>query len=460
MPPLSFSAFAHCFRRLEATDRARFVAACWSGRGWETTVEGDTIVATRGVEERRIRIVSPRVFGTPAVGDVDVLVVTEDDEALRTVAETNGHRYVTPADLRDLLCYGLSRDHGDQLMQEFFDRPLESTAEPDQSSKKDISLSTWFSADRLRTSAPSSDGLVVLVVLLTIGGIAASGPGFNSSAEDPGTTTVTDGSYTPGTVRALGATTTPTQAAMNDSEMPPGLSSERVTNVTALADAHAAALVGERYTLELVRAGPDRTIWHRSGTRWTETMHVESERRYRYQYAVAYEDSDRERTEWFELSVFSDGETVHLQRITDAQTEYEESSAQDSNSVDWRRERLRETVLVYLDAPRSSVECVETLDSGECVSYRIVATGTPNQLSEDVEEYRATAAVDEDGFVTSLQVEYTVPDEDADGRRESVRFGFEFTNRGDVTVSPPLWVEDERSNSTVIATPTNRTEST
>ena len=130
----SEAAFARRYRSLSAAERREFVAALWAARGWETTREaGDPnlVVARHDGRVRRVAV------GTPVPDDADV-VVGEGTRRLRSAsprrrAEAVGATYVSPADLRDRLCYGVDRDVADRLFRRHFGVDLASAADvPDR----------------------------------------------------------------------------------------------------------------------------------------------------------------------------------------------------------------------------------------------------------------------------------------------------------------------------------------
>lgn len=460
MPPIAPSEFARRFRALDASERVRFVAALWCARGWETTVEGDAVVATRDDHQRVIRVVAPRPFHTPDLDDVDVLVVTEAAESLRTTANDLGARYADPAELRDRLCYGIPRVDAERLSLEHFDRSLsKDDATGDGSSG--IGFPRWFSAAGIRSRVPDPERLVVFLVVLAVVGVAAVGPGLFQSPSGSTPSPAPNGSFTPGTVGAIGGTTSPMgpTATVNDSDMPPGLSRSQVTDSSALASATVGSIAGEGWMLFAYREGPDRTVWRMAGDRWRQAVHVEDTHRYTYSTRSWY-PGDNASLVSRTITVFNGGtESGYVRENSPSGTSYRRVDAGETLTPDSFQERVRTAIVAYLSADDTRVSCPGTREgTDDCDAYQVVATGDPEYLSDAVEEYRATATVNSTGFVRSLDVEYTIPDNRRDGERDLIRFGFELATRDNVTVSEPRWLDEAKANTTATDSSTTSTE--
>ena len=63
----------------------------------------------------------------------------------------------------------------------------------------------------------------------------------------------------------------------------------------------------------------------------------------------------------------------------------------------------------------------------------------------DAESYRATVIVNRNGIVTSLAVNYTLPDSDGDGAREHVQFGLSYESLDTTTVAEPAWLPEAKN---------------
>lgn len=444
MPPLSSAAFARRFRRLDAEERLRFVAELWAARGWTTSVEDARVFARDGDVVRRIRVFQPGFLRSPDPGDVDVLVVTTADEAVESRAAENAVRYVTPADLRDRLLYGMPREAGERLATEYLGRSLSATAADDAEDRSGLERVSSLYDARLRDRLRSPIRVAAVVLVVTVVGLAAAGPGLFPEGDAPSTVPGTNGSFTPGTVGALGSTATP-DATGTVPGVAPGLSADEVTDVGALADATRSAMDEDGWRLRVYREGPDRTVWRQAGDRWRQILYVENETRYRNRVRIWYENENG--TIGSAEDVYSDDATVYRRAVSAGGVEYSSRSVENAAGVGPVKDRVQTAILLYLSTNQTSVHCAGTLEgSDDCFAYQVTASGTPDYLP-NVGNYRATATVSNAGLVTALHVEYTVSEPDGSGDLEPtpVRFGWQLTGTGDVDVSPPSWLPEAKS---------------
>ncbi|MFW5949369.1 MAG: hypothetical protein ACOCSD_07215, partial [Halolamina sp.] len=252
MPPVPLDAFTREFRRLSPGDRAGFVAAVWAARGWETTVDGDVVVADRGEDRRRIRVVAPGWFGTPDLDDVDVLVVARDRKGVRSVASEAGVEYVPPEILRDLVLYGIDRNRARTLYGEWFDRPLTRTAPEPETEERAFD---WFwAALPSLTGNRRAVGTLLFVVLV---GIAVAGPALpGGSAPDQSPVTAADVTPADEPGGAVGAASpTPTER----SGLPSGVTRAGVVDPTTLVAAHTAGVRNRSRVRSVTMTGSPNT---------------------------------------------------------------------------------------------------------------------------------------------------------------------------------------------------------
>lgn len=452
MPPVPPERFTSLFRSLSSAARATFVARLWAARGWETTREGNVVVACRDAETRRIRVVDPGRFGTPTLHDVDVLVTTRDRAAVRTAADAADVSYLPPAAVRETLLYGLDRETAATLFAETFDEPLDVATEPTQSRWNriwDTGFATWADM-RDRTSGSQQLGLLVVIVLLV--GVVVAGPAF--APDRQATTTVPSTTYTPGETGALGgSTTTATRSTpgitTDNGGRPAGLGETSLTNRSVLLDNHLESVRRKSRTLHVRASGPTNATLMDGRTQWNYTARIESPRQYlfagRFVFPPSrYPPENDSTVDIVEVSVYTDGATKYRMMVEPTGTSYREYATDTTGDASGFAREVRSYYDLFLRGQRSLVDCAGTLESGECFAYRIVITGAPERFP-NAESYRATAVVQDDGVISSLRVSYTLPDSDGDGDRERVRFEVTYEEFGETTVSTPDWLDEARN---------------
>lgn len=441
MPPVPAEAFASEFRDRPASDRVGFVAALWAARGWETTVEDGRVVAERDGDRRRIAVVDPGRFGTPEFEGVDTLVVTRDRRAVRDAADEAGVEYVPPAELRELLLYGIERDTAETLYAAWFDRPLQ--REPADGSE----------TEGLRgvvTTALSSLGgnrrAAVALLLVAVVGIVVAGPVLTGGTA-PEQSPITVGNVTPEAEGggAIGAASpTPTERP----GLLPGVTRAGVVEPYVLAEAHAAS-VRNRSRVRSVRVtGPPNDSIMGGTTARNLTTRIVNRSHYRHRSISRFAGGDE--PEWTGLlGVYADGERVYQRLSVGGDTRYSRYSIAERPAT--RYDDLSSSLYRYFVGADSIVRCAIDFQT-DCPTYRIVVDGDPpTMLEEEVEGYEALAIVSDRGMITTIRASYTLPDSDDDGERERVRFELDYEFEA-VDVSPPEWLPEAR-NATGARTP-------
>lgn len=427
MSPGRDESFPTLFERLDDEARREFVAGLYASRGWETRVEDGSIVATRDGQTRRIAVVQPRRFGTPSIPDVDTVVVSEPSEAVRTIAEGRGMDYVTPTDLRNRLLYGLDRAEAADLFQEHFDRPLsviESTTETDGSA-------TPLGP---RPSVPSlmAQQTTVAVAVLLVAAVLFVGPGLVPDAESPSELPEPNSTYTPGSIGALGGEKT----------YPSGLGPDGVEDSRELTNAHFQHLSNQSHAYRIAMSGPQHAPFMLGLSSWNATVYFENDTRYSYRRSSVaphgfhiehrtFQDGENV-TVWTPIRNLSAdnqtnpevltkrvyaNETAKFWRVdTPEGVHYRRLTAAEANTTRKRAEfyftdrvsSVHTLLRQLLDTDDSSIQCTESTETGDCRTYRVVATDDPG-VRGDAAEYRAVAVVESSGFVRSLTARYTLP---------------------------------------------------
>lgn len=444
--------FVELFRGLSRTEQRRFVAAVWAARGWEVAVADDAVVARDGEAVRRIRLVRPGWFGSPDLGDADVVVVTSDRDAVRSAASAAGVRYVSLADLREMLLYGVDRAEASALFGSFFDRPLTApgtTSSASAASTPAVPIAAPGSAamaSAMRRLASVPPTTVLVAVLVVVAGVAAVSPSLfslepstNAAAAGPNAT------YTPGTTGALGG---------DDGEsapvgLPPGVSNDGVANASALADAHLSQTTGHRYAFSFDFAGPAAAPDFEEWTAVEWNLVVENPRAFRVD--AAFNGSD----DWRTVRVYANGVRDYRIYATSESTRTSDMPA-GASDADTYAHFAAGLVERYMNATNSSTDCVERRD-GRCRLYRVTAFGGAPTLSQEVEgdgeirDYQAVALVRSDGFVTELRVQYDLV---TAGFTEVVDARFFYSDYGTARIEAPDWLStfrDDGPNDTATA---------
>lgn len=450
MPPVPTDEFAREFRALPASERTAFVAALWDARGWETTIEED-VVAERDDERRRIRVVDPGWFGTPNLGDADTLVAARDREAVRAAVSEAGVEYVSPADLHDLLLYGIDREAASDLYESTFDQPLERTP-PEPESNVDESEAGQGGAiaaasAALPTLSGNRRGVAALLLLLLVGVAVVGSP---LPADSPEQRSVTVGDATSGDERAGaigGASPSPTALP----GLLPGVTRAGVVDPSALAAAHVQQVQNRSRVRSVTVTGPPNTSVMGRAVAQNLTTRIVNESYYRHRAASRFDGED----EWTSrVGVYADGEQVYQRLTLGNDTRYSRYSVTERPATQY--DDLTSYLYRYFAGANDTiVRCAIDYDT-DCPTYRIEVDGEPPAVLEgEVENYEALAIVSDRGVITTIRASYTLPDRDDDGERDQVRFALDYQFE-EVEVTVPSWLSEARNETATEATSTPR----
>jgi len=464
MPPVSAGAFARLFGELDRQAKRQFVADLYRAREWEVRCTEDGLSVSRDGDERRVAVVEPPRFRSVDLPDADEVVVTRDRGDARSAAEAAGITYRTPADLRDLVLYGVDRETAAELFAEYFDRSL-TAAEP---TTRGIDV-----RDRLAALAPSVSwnarhvavALGVLLVVAVWAGSAGVFPMLDSEAPAP----EVNGTYTPGAVGAVGG----------EAEYPPGLGPDGVENSGKLTLAHYQYLDGRSSVYRISASGPQHAPFMQGLSQWNATVRIRDDSRYWYQkravapHGFRVEQREENRTVWVpkrpaDVDNTSRPELLTKQVHADGLEKFwryegPERVVYERARIDQGDERtffIADQVVwidiyiqQYLWTENSSISCISETETRSCETYRVEATGDPVDLRGDQTDYRAVAVVEQSGFVRELTVEYKLPSLRNQSRLEPVRFHLEYVEASEAAeeIPPPEWL-DEAKNRTVDST--------
>lgn len=447
MPPHSPSAFAVLFRALDDAERTRFVAALWCARGWETSIADDTVVARAGERTRRIGVIRPGRLRTASLSGLDVVVVTHDRPRVREAAAESDVEYVTPAALRNLLCYGVDREEAATIFQTHFGRPLEVPGSGEGKTTADDADS--LPALSTRTTTPLA-GVVLVVACLVLAAVFLANPSLLAFGGPPAPTGTVAGTFTPGASGALGGDGA---ATPEPSAYPAGLDAEGVSNATRLSDAHLQKTLNRRYAFSFGFGGPAEAPGFDDWVAIDWKLVVEHEHAFRVDGAFNGTDG-----RWRVVGVYADGVTDYRIYRTPDGTRTTESpvAASSADRYAYFGKRLVET---YLNTSESSVECITETEDG-CDRYLVVATGDATGVASDLPDgdasiarYQAIALVRGDGFVTDLSVHYYLV---RDGVPERVSLSFSYDEYGTAKNAPPAWLSDVRTDDARHSSATSR----
>ncbi|APW98732.1 hypothetical protein CHINAEXTREME_13485 [Halobiforma lacisalsi AJ5] len=447
--------FAALYEALERDERRAFVAALWDACGWETTVEGDVVVAVRDGRTRRLRVEVP-----PADDAVD------------------------PGSLRDRLLYAIDREEGERLFREYFDTSLEGVTrgtDDDGSattdsrgrdrggSAADIEAKNGDpgldGADptRRRSLADRKHPIAALAVVCVVLGIAVAGvwlgPGAlgdptvdrASDAEPTGTNPDRSDAERGSDPRSDAAESTADgdgPAALTAEEEaglegtpgstqgpPPGIFLTGVDDPDRVAAEHLEALEGiDALTLQVTVDGPREAT--PAGTPPGEFRVRIEDDAYRFEAGPDFGGDDRETA----AERYGDGEYEYVVVEDDGGRSYERRPlAADANPTRHSARIGADLVETHLIDPDADVT---TALADGIVGYRVNATEPPAPLANTTDGYRATAFVAQTGVVLELEVTYHHYPTGAD-----VRIAFRYEDVGETVVEPPAWYDAAKSRS-------------
>ncbi|MFB6297958.1 MAG: hypothetical protein ABEH56_05520 [Salinirussus sp.] len=411
-------------RRLDTADCAALVADLWAERGFDTTVSGGVVEATRDDARERIAVVGRGIRAPPSPdGDVD------------TVVSVDGHpdwvpeeaRTLDAADLREMLWYAIDRERTAAICERHLGAPPGQIRPPLRY--------------RVRRGVQTPEARLAVVVVVAALAVAAVGA-VATLALDTGET---GADIVPADTerRALpdSGFREESAAIRSPDGTPPGVNDGGIADLTALARAHERAVGNGSYTLWLDLYRPrDRAA---GGPRIQRDMDfaVDGEQ-YVLETTVENESGSRQSV----AAVFHEGDEWYLANRDAEPTEYRRVTTGPPTVAPEPAELRRTLVSRYLSAETTTVARIER--DGQSL-FRINGTGGPTASGfDDVRNYSVTAVVTPEGLVRDLTVEATVAS--GDGGYE-VRFEATYDRFGETTVTPPDWYREEFGGSDPMA---------
>lgn len=434
-------------RRLDADARAALVADLWAARGFETTREGNDVVATGHGSSLRIRVGAESGGGGGPVDRPDVVVSTGGGRTVRTDAES-GIRMLDAGDLAGMLRYAVDRSTARALCERHLGaRP--GALRPPASGRLLARLhGLRVSAGNVEPPVAPASFLAAVLALLVAGVVAGMAltaapgptPAPSAAADDavdapsvPESTPVGDSVVVTPSASGSLAGSPPSNASVV-----PGLSEDRIADLSALATAHARGVLGQSYTLWMDTYRPPRGDPDGPRTQYDTDVEVADDR-------VLLEESvgdgaarERRRT------VYDDDSAWFVANWTGGNATY--TRVPDREQVPVPPPDFDDIALTlvtdHLSTPETTVEGRAANGSSGATGptlYRIVGRGAPPTIEGDVRNYTAVALVDRDGLVRDLTVTYTVIGGDGSYR---VRKEWTYGYLGETTVAPPDWYEE------------------
>lgn len=416
-------------RGLCGPELAALVADLWAARGYETTRDGSSVVATRDGESVRICVVGDhrwRPWRQHPIDEDAAVVVSAD-----TGVTAPGADVVDAADLADVLAYGVERTTARELCVRHLG------ARPGRLSPSPLERPVQRAGAATRRGTPvAAVGILLLgVVLAATGGFALVG------SPDPA------GASTDSPVTPVSPATEPPPLPPAGDGAPPGVGDDGITDLDALAAAHTAA-VGERsHTIWYDRSQPRDLDPNKTRVQDDIDLTAEDGR-----YLVLKSEVDAD-NETYLGGVYRGDGVIYTANWNETADRHDQVLRVDRRNVLVPTPYdLRENLVErYLSTPTTNVTGTTRRD--EVTVYRVVGRGAPDSPQfRDARNYSVVALVDSRGLVHDVTVHYT---EVLSDRSYQVTVEVTYGRIGDTTVDPPLWFE-QRNRSTQDPSGANR----
>ncbi|WP_372911353.1 hypothetical protein [Salinigranum sp.] len=445
--------------RLSRRDRATFVGALLSARGWDVDVDPPVVRATRGDERQVVAVASERVLSLPGRGlprePLDAVVGVAPDRT-RALASTRDASAWDASTLYEMARYGLDPTATDRLFRDHFGVGSEAVGHPD--TPDDAVVDTGGregapgppTADRGRGDVDRPDGddgtrrgrsyqwvvpaLVLLGVVLVGGGLVAQAWADAPSPEaDAVPTADSDGPTTLAPASTSTMTTTPAPRTII-----PGLTDEGIDDTAVLTREHAAALRNRSFTMRVTyteRVG-DETV----GTA-REVVRVETGTVYRSR-GTQSGNLTSDLVPVIVRDLYADGDGRYLRQGDDALRVGDADDPGTGQVVD----RSQTLVTWYLSGDRSGL--VEQVERPDGTYYRVSVAGTTDRR---IDSYRATGLVSDRGLVVRVDATYRLPDSD-----RVATLSLRHSRVGNTTVDRPAWMPPQNETASDPSTADSR----
>ena len=407
-------------RRLNAPELAAFVADLWDAQGFRTELDGLDVVAKRGEETLTIRVAD--AVSEPVSADLVVAIGGGFD----------GHTTTLDAsDLGERLWYAVDRPVARELCRRHLGAVPSALSTP-----LGLQFQRWWSG----RSAPTLAGILVIAVVtvLAVGLLASSGWLSNTVSSD----SQVGASDTPAaTATPVAATTWSHESRLVDAntvdpaQFPPGVTSDGIDDIDALASAHSRAIGEQSYTMSIDRYQPE--IWDQEVIDVHRDLDIEVSNG-----AYLLEAAERANGETIPMgTLYHDGTNTYLAQEGFSGVSYREVPATELRQrypppPSQLTERL---VSTRLSTPTTEVRGI--LREGGDRLYLLTGSGQPEwQDIGEVLRYNVSALVTETGLVRDVSLSYTIRDGD---RIVDVRRELTYDDVGETTVDPPGWYHEQ-----------------
>jgi hypothetical protein len=430
--------------RLSRRDRAAFVGALLSARGWDVDVDPPVVRATRDDERRVVAVARERVLSLPGRGlprePLDAVVGVAPDRT-RALASTHDASAWDASTLYEMARYGLDPTATDRLFRDHFGVGSEAVGHPDTPDAAAVDTGEREgapgppTADRGRGDVDRPDGdddtrrgrssqwvvpaLVLLGVVLVGGGLVVQAWADTPQAPPEADAVPTADSDAPTTLAPASTSTTTTPAPRT---ILPGLTTAGIDDTAVLTQGHAAALENRSFTMRVTyteRVG-DETV----GTA-REVVRVESGTVYRSR-GTRSGNLTSDLVPVIVRDLYADGEGRYLRQGDDALRVGDADDPGTGQVVD----RSQTLVTWYLSGDRSGL--VEQVERPDGTYYRVSVAGTTDRR---IDSYRATGLVSDRGLVVRVDATYRLPDSD-----RVATLSLRHSRVGNTTVDRPAWM--------------------
>lgn len=417
MRSTSARTFARRFRRLSRDEQRDFLAVVWAARGYETSVEAGHVVIA-GERRYRVEVVRRWAIRTQDA-DPDVVVGTHDTARARAYADRYDATFVSPADLYDLLWYGVDRDRARAIVDDHLEGSLLALPE--------ISVPVP-SITRLSRTATATV-IVAAVVLLLVGGVVLFVESGGQDHLEP-TEQTSDSAIEAGPV-----------ASDATDEYPPGLSADGITDASELVHTHQTRMSGLSRTNTISYEGPSTWLFMDS-TRYESSLQIDAENNYLYSVNRTTTDPHRNET----IVVVEDTYHVDDTTFTRSQRKNDTDVLHTSTDVQDRSPAQRATGLPHLlleGALTANETDVEPVEAPDDAAYRVTATGESTEFQRGqfmwvTDEFETVAYFAANGRLVELTVSYVHLQT---GERASIEITYSDVGAVD-RIQPPEWSEN------------------
>lgn len=428
MPPVSRSEFASQLGQLDGEEFARFVAALWEARGYETRIDGQRVRASR--PDARDIVLWVRAAGGWLPGrreqppaSVDA-VVTNRRRASESVGEQA--RVITADDLREMTLYAIDRSVGDQLCRRFLDCSITQPASDRES---------WTDRFLAELSGKQAFGLAggLAIVVIAAGILVAPIAWEQQSPAE--VTPASAVNRTPVAFQTATATpaSTPepevrrTPVAVDPGVLPPGISRRGIADADAIARAHEYGVAQRSYELTITYREFNESM---RGKR--ERIVVENATTYASEIITAgplsttpYVIADRE--------IYADGKREFSRIPSETGDGYDVRSGDSEPNAAQFAERVEQYLRWFLSVEDSHIRKIESRDGK--TFYQVITRGDP---WPGVENATGIAVIESHGVVHFLRRVYTLPGSNG----TSVTITIEYTEFGNASVEAPSWYRE------------------